>query len=88
MCYLSMPMFMNDTENLTAAQTAMLGAVVDGEYRFNSAPVVRKYELGSAQAITRNKRMLTERDFIEKEGNKYVFSDPLFERWFKREYYK
>lgn len=84
----NMPMFMNDAENLTAAQTAMLRAVVDGEYRFNSAPVVRKYELGSAQAITRNKRMLTERDFIEKEGNKYVFSDPLFERWFKREYYK
>ena len=48
------------------------------------SPVVRKYELGSAQTITRNKRMLTERDFIEKEG--YVFSDPVFGLWFKREY--
>ena len=56
----NMPMFMNDTENLTAAQTAMLRAVANGEYRFNSIPVVRKYELGSAQTITRNKRMLTE----------------------------
>ncbi|MCY6329921.1 ATP-binding protein [Bacteroides fragilis] len=82
----NMPMFMNDTENLTAAQTAMLRAVANGEYRFNSIPVVRKYELGSAQTITRNKRMLTERDFIEKEGELYVFSDPVFERWFKREY--
>ena len=82
----NMPMFMNDTENLTAAQTAMLRAVANGEYRFNSIPVVRKYELGSAQTITRNKRMLTERDFIEKEGGLYVFSDPVFERWFKREY--
>ncbi|MCM0343102.1 ATP-binding protein [Bacteroides fragilis] len=82
----NMPMFMNDTENLTAAQTAMLRAVANGEYRFNSIPVVRKYELGSAQAITRNKRMLTERDFIEKEGELYVFSDPVFELWFKREY--
>lgn len=84
----NMPMFMNDTENLTAAQTAMLRAVADGEYRFNSISVTRKYELGSAQTITRNKRMLTERDFIEKEGNKYVFSDPIFELWFKKEYYK
>ncbi len=84
----NMPMFMNDTENLTAAQTNMLRAVADGEFRFNSQPVVRKYELGSAQTITRNKRMLTERDFIEKEGNKYVFSDPIFELWFKKEYYK
>ena len=30
--------------------------------------------------------LLTERDFIEKEGELYVFSDPVFERWFKREY--
>lgn len=82
----NMPMFMNDTENLTAAQTAMLRAVANGEYRFNSISVVRKYELGSAQTITRNKRMLTERDFIEKEGELYVFSDPVFELWFKREY--
>ena len=82
----NMPMFMNDTENLTAAQTAMLRAVADGEYRLNSATVVRKYELGSAQTITRNKRILTERDFIAKEGEQYVFSDPVFELWFRREY--
>ncbi|MCS2751692.1 hypothetical protein NXX65_00200 [Bacteroides fragilis] len=43
-----MPMCMNDTENLTAVQTAMLRVVANGEYRFNSIPVVRKYELGSA----------------------------------------
>ena len=30
----------------------MLRAVANGEYRFNSIPVVRKYELGSAQTIT------------------------------------
>lgn len=84
----NMPMFMNDTENLTAAQTNMLRAVADGEYRFNSQPVVRKYELGNAQTITRNKRMLSQKDFMEKEGNRYVFSDPIFELWFKREYYK
>ncbi len=84
----NMPMFMNDMENLTAAQTAMLRAISDGEYRFNSAPVVQKYQLGSAQTITRNKRILAERDFIEKTGNKYIFSDPIFELWFKREYYK
>lgn len=82
----NMPMFMNDTENLTAAQTAMLRAVADGEYRLNAAAVVQKYGLGSAQTITRNKRILTERDFIEKEEERYVFSDPVFELWFKRKY--
>lgn len=43
-----MSMCMNDTENLTAVQTDMLRVVANGEYRFNSIPVVRKYELGSA----------------------------------------
>lgn len=84
----NMPMFMNDAENLTAAQTAMLRAVADGEYRFNSVPVMKKYGLGSAQTITRNKRVLAEKDFVEKQGNKFVFSDPIFELWFNKEYNK
>lgn len=84
----NMPMFMNDAENLTAAQAAMLRAVAVGEYRFNSAPVMKKYELGSAQTITRNKRVLVEKDFVEKQGNKFVFSDPIFELWFNKEYNK
>lgn len=84
----NMPMFMNDMENLTAAQTAMLRAVADGEYQFNAMAVVKKYELGSAQTITRNKRILVERDFIEKTGTRYFFSDPVFELWFKQEYMK
>ncbi|MDR0938533.1 MAG: ATP-binding protein [Mediterranea sp.] len=82
----NMPMFMNDTERLTAAQIGMLRAVADGEHRFNSAAVSSTYELGGAQTITRNKRMLVERDFIEREGEAYVFSDPIFELWFRREY--
>lgn len=84
----NMPMFMNDMENLTAAQTSMLRAVADGEYQFNAMAIVKKYELGSAQAITRNKKMLTERDFIEKSGKKYYFCDPVFELWFRQEYIK
>ena len=43
-----MPMCLNDTENLPAVQTDMLRAVANRAYRFNSIPVVRKYELGSA----------------------------------------
>lgn len=82
----NMPMFICDTENLTAAQIAMLRAVLDGEYQFNSARVVRRYELGSAQTITRNKRILAERDLLEKAGNTYSFADPIFELWFRQQY--
>ena len=84
----NMPMFMNDMENLTAAQTAMLRAIADGECQLNAMEVVKKYELGSAQTITRNKRMLVERDFIEKDEKGFSFSDPVFELWFRQEYMK
>ena len=82
----NMPMFMNDVENLTATQIAMLRAVADGEYQFNAMAIVKKYELGSAQTITRNKKMLVERDFVEKINKNYRFSDPVFELWFRKEY--
>ncbi len=82
----NMPMFISDTENLTAAQVAMLRAVADGEFRFNAVAVVSKYGLGNAQTITRNKRILAERDFIEKHEDSFVFADPVFELWF-RQYY-
>ena len=82
----NMPMFMNDVENLTATQIAMLRAVADGEFQFNAMAIVKKYELGSAQTITRNKKMLVERDFVEKDNKHYHFADPVFELWFRREY--
>jgi AAA+ ATPase superfamily predicted ATPase len=82
----NMPMFMNDVENLTATQIAMLRAVADGEFQFNAMAIVKKYELGSAQTITRNKKILVERDFVEKDNKHYHFADPVFELWFRREY--
>ena len=82
----NMPMFMNDVENLTATQIAMLRAVADGEFQFNAMAIVKKYELGSAQTITRNKKMLVERDFVEKDNKNYRFSDPVFELLLRREY--
>ncbi len=82
----NMPMFMNNVENLTVTQIAMLRAVADGEYQFNAMAIVKKYELGSAQTITRNKKILVERDFVEKDNKNYRFSDPVFELLLRREY--
>ena len=88
MIEMNAPMHENDTENLTAAQFAMLKAVAKGEFMLNSASVVKKYDLGNAQTITRNKKILQEMDFFEKvagEG-RYEFCDPVFEIWFKDKY--
>lgn len=84
------PMYETDTEKLTPAQFAMLRAVAYGEYKLNSSAVVKKYDLGNTQTITRNKRILQEMDFFEKidGAEKYEFCDPAFEIWFKEKYVK
>jgi len=88
MVEMNAPMYENDTENLTSAQFAMLKAVANGEYKLNAAAVVKKYDLGNGQTITRNKKILQEMDFFEKvvDVEKYEFCDPVFEIWFKRRY--
>lgn len=82
----NMPMFVSDTENLTASQVAMLRAVAGRESKFNATAVASKYGLGNPQSITRNKRILVERDFIEKLDDIFVFADPIFEIWFRQKY--
>lgn len=82
----NMPMYMNDCEKLTSAQIAMLRAIASGENRLSSAKTVTTYGLGNSQAITRNKRILQEEDFIDKTGEAFTFSDPVFELWFRRQY--
>ena len=46
--------------------------------RWNSSEVVDRYHLCGPQTITRNKRVLVEKDIIEKRGDSFDFVDPLF----------
>lgn len=80
----NMPVFEAETDKLAASQISMLRAVACGEQRLNSAEVVRKYNLGGPQTITRNKSVLVRIDILEKQEGKLVFVDPLYKLWFKR----
>ena len=80
------PVFEADVEALASSQVAMLQAIANGEEHLSSRQTVMRYELGGAQTIAKNKRMLVEKDFVEKQGNAFRFVDPLFAIWFKRRY--
>jgi hypothetical protein len=80
------PMFMSDSEGLTASQIGMLAAVSNGETKLSSKAVVGRYSLGNMQAITRNKRRLQELDIIEPQGEGFVFVDEVYELWFRQQY--
>ena len=79
-------MFRSDIDGMAASQIALLQAVCMGEKHFNAQQIVAKYGLGAPRTVTRNKKTLEERDFIEKWGEGYRMVDPVFELWFKKEY--
>ena len=82
----NMPVFESETDKLALSQIAMLRAVVAGEQKLNSTEVVRRFNLGGPQTITRNKGVLINLDILEKQGGKLVFVDPLYKLWFKQTY--
>ena len=79
-------MFITNIDGMPASQIAFLRAVCMGETHFNAQQVVAEYGLGAPRTITKNKKALVERDFIEKSGDGFKMVDPVFELWFKREY--
>ena len=79
-------MFITDIDGMPASQIAFLRAVCMGETHFHAQQVVAEYGLGAPRTITKNKKTLVERDFIEKSGDGFKMVDPVFELWFKREY--
>ena len=73
-------------DELTPTQIGMLKAIASGEKHFNAKDVVEAYGLGQPQSITRNKKVLVEKDLVEKHLQDFSFVDPVFELWLKREY--
>ena len=82
-------LFLQQIENLTAYQMNFLKAVAKGVHTdFTSKEVLSTYDLGSKSNISRIKTVLTQKELIEKTPNGIVFSDPVFELWFTKEWCK
>lgn len=80
------PMFQSDTEMLAASQIEMLRAIKDGVQQFSSAEARAKYHLGNPNTISKNKKILQNKDIVEQRGGKLVFLDPIYRLWFSKEY--
>lgn len=80
------PMFQNDTENLSSTQIELLKAIADGEQHFSSQAVKQVYNLDNPNTIVKNKKILQNKDIIEKQKADFVFVDPIYRLWFKEEY--
>ncbi len=80
------PMFLNDTENLAASQIEMLRAIKDGVKQLSSAEIRAKYHLGNPNTISKNKRILQNKDIVELQNGRLLFMDPIYRLWFSKEY--
>lgn len=80
------PLFIQQTEDLSAYQMNFLHALVNGvSTGFTQSAVLSTYHLGTAANITRLKKALIERDLITIPAPKQLeMSDPILALWLKR----
>ena len=78
----NLPLYQIECDTLTASQLNLLTAIVNKEQYLTSVDTMNKYNMGTPQNVSKNKKILQNRDIIEKTKDGFVFLDPVFKRWF------
>lgn len=84
------PLFIQQTESLSAYQMNFLRALANGvNTGFTRSEILDTYQLGTAANISRLKKALTEKDLIIMTAPKKLeISDPILALWLKRRVWK
>lgn len=84
------PLFIQQTESLSAYQLNFLRALANGVHTgFTRSEILDTYQLGTAANISRLKKALTEKDLIMMTAPKKIeISDPILALWLKRRVWK
>ena len=84
------PLFIQQTESLSAYQMNFLRALTNGVHTgFTRSEILDTYQLGTAANISRLKKALTEKDLIMRSAPKKLeISDPILALWLKRRVWK
>ena len=80
------PLFLQQTEDLSAYQMNFLHALANGVHNgFTQSAILKDYSLGTAANITRLKKALVDKDLIMATGPRYLeISDPILTLWLKK----
>jgi hypothetical protein len=82
----NLPLYQSECDMLTANQLSLLRAVANNEQRLTSVDTLNQYNMGTPQNISKNLRVLQNRDIIERTKEGFLFLDPVFKRWFMRRF--
>ena len=80
------PMFLSDTESLAPSQIEMLRAIKDGVQQLSSTETKKSYAMGNPNTISKNKKILKDKDIIEERKGRLRFVDPVYQLWFSQDY--
>lgn len=78
--------YQQEIENLSTTQINLLKAIALGETKLTGVDVMNRYKIGTPNNISKNKKILAEKDIIDFQGETPTFIDPAFEMWFLRFY--
>ncbi len=70
-------------DSLSNTQLNLLRAILAGETKFTSTKAMQRYRLGTPRNVSKNKRILMEKDIVEIHGKDIHFNDPVFEYWLR-----
>ena len=84
------PLFIQQTEDLSAYQMNFLHALVNGVHTgFTQSAILANYRLGTAANITRLKKALIEKNLVMTTAPKYLeMSDPILAWWLNKRVWK
>lgn len=66
---------------LSNTQLNLLYAILDGETKLTASDTMLKYKLGTPRNVSKNKKVLENKDLVEIHGKTIIFNDPVFEYW-------
>jgi len=81
------PLFQKEIETMSITQLNLLKAICGGETQITSNDAMQKYRLGTPRNVLKNKAILINNDMISNGDGKYEFLDPVFELWFRKQYF-
>lgn len=76
--------FQDMCESLSNTQINLLKAILGGKRRFTATSVMQEYKLGTPHNVSKNKKVLIEKDIVEIHGDDIIFNDPIFEYWLRK----
>jgi len=82
----NLPLYQKECDDLTLTQLNLLMAIANNEQYLTAVETQNAYNMGTPQNISKNKNLLQNRDIIEKTKDGFSFLDPVFKRWFLKEY--